>query len=241
MTKKNIKLLILLPIFLIAELCLWYCILFETSGKTLRVCCFSSIVLACVFALCFIRIKSLTLLLNAGLILTVCADYFLVLPNSLTYTYQMIGTSFFVAVQICYFLFLLLETKSKKQRIIHGIVRACAVLIALTALFIVLKKDTDALSVISLFYIANLITNAGFAFAQGKRGILFGIGLVLFACCDLCVGMQVALGTYLPISETSWLYQLLHGDFNFIWFFYLPSQTILAIALAKYNGYFRKS
>lgn len=240
MTKKNKKLWILLPIFLIAELSLWYFILFQSSGQTLRNLCFFSVVLACVFAFCFIQTKRNSVFLNFGLFCTVIADFFLVLPSDLTYTRQVLGVAFFCFVQFFYFGFLFCETQSKRKKLVHGITRLCIIAVALIALFIVLKSETDLLSFLSLFYVANLATNALFAFCQGKKGVLFGIGLVLFLCCDLFVGFSSAIGVYLPVSETSWLYKLVFADFNFIWFFYLPSQTVIGVSLAKYNGYFRK-
>lgn len=239
MKKTNIKFWILLPIFLIAELCLYYHILFQVSGRALSICCFSSILLACVFALCFCKMTT-GILLNLGLIATVCADYFLILPDPLTYQNQVSGVAFFSIVQICYFCFLLCERKSRTQNIIHLLFRIIVVLVAEIALCIVLKGKADLLSVLSLFYISNLATNLLFAFAQGKKGILLSVGLLLFLCCDLFVGFSSAIGTYLPIGESSWLYKLVFADFNFIWFFYLPSQTIIALSLAKYNGYFRR-
>ena len=47
------------------------------------------------------------------------------------------------------------------------------------------------------------------------------------------VGAIVAAGGYLPIAEGSALYSLLFSGFNLAWFFYLPSQVLLALRTTK--------
>ncbi|MBQ2740820.1 MAG: hypothetical protein IJF39_04305 [Clostridia bacterium] len=215
------------PLFLAVELGLYIIILF--FSHLFPRADFVGIVLACAFALCFFKPTFPNLLLNVGLVATVCADVFLVLLQPLTEWKQVAGVAFFSITQMAYFLYLLFTEERKSVRLVHLIVRGAAVLIAELVLCIVLKETVDLLSVLSLFYVANLAVNAAFAFAQGKKGILFGIGLTLFLCCDLFVGFSVAIGSYIQIAESSWLYQLIFSDFNFVWFFYLPSQTVLAI------------
>ena len=230
---KTKKFWILLPTFLVAELCLWCLILFgEHEGTELSVFCFSSIVLAFVFALCFIKRKAEILLPCGGLLFTVCADSCLVLPQNLQYTHQVAGMSFFSVTQLIYFAYLFIKTENKTLRITHSIARAASVVIAEIAMLIVLKTNADALSALSVFYIANLAVSIVFAYMQGKKGLLFAIGLTLFICCDLFVGFSAAIGEYIHIAESSWLYKLVYSDFNFIWFFYLPSQVCIATYIA---------
>ena len=59
---------------------------------------------------------------------------------------------------------------------------------------------------------------------------LFPIGLVLFLLCDTIIGLQMATGVYLPISEHSVIYKIIFTDFNLAWFFYLPSQVCIALS-----------
>lgn len=226
---KNKKLWILLPTFLVAELCLWCIILFRAnSSLALSIFCFSAVALAFVFALCFIKKDIGVLLLCGGLLFTVCADICLVLPQDLQYKHQVWGMSFFSITQLAYFAYLFVKTENKKMRIAHSIVRGVAVIVAEIVMLIVLGKNADALSVLSLFYIANLAVSCVFAYMQGKKSLLFAIGLTLFLCCDLFVGFSMAIGEYIQISETSLLYKIIYADFNFIWFFYLPSQACIA-------------
>ncbi len=112
---KNKKLCILLPTFLVAELCLWFVILFcPHSALGLSISCFSAVALAFVFALCFIKKDTGVLLLISGLLFTVCADIFLVLPQDLQYKQQVAGMIFFSVTQLVYFAYLFWKTESKK-------------------------------------------------------------------------------------------------------------------------------
>ena len=222
---------ILTPIFLAIELGLYIIILFFPS--VLPKADFIGVVATCAFALCFLKPTFPNLLLNVGLLTTVCADVFLVLLSPpLTYQKQVASMAFFSITQIAYFIYLLCTEERKIVRLIHLIVRGVAIVAAEIILCLVLQEKIDLLSVLSLFYVANLAVSVAFAFAQGKKGILFGIGLTLFLCCDLFVGFSVAIGEYIQIAESSWLYKLVFSGFNFVWFFYLPSQTVLATYLA---------
>lgn len=98
---------------------------------------------------------------------------------------------------------------------------------------LVLKEKTDALALISVCYYANLILNIVAAFRQFRRDLVFPIALVLFLLCDTVIGLQVAAGGYLPIGEDSWLHRLIFMDFNLAWFFYLPSQVLIALSSKK--------
>ena len=218
--------------FLGTELCLWLAILFFTSGLSSRLCSFFAILLAFLFGLRFFKPDADLLLLCSALLFTVAADCFLVLPSKLEYRFQIVGTGLFCFTQIFYFLYLFFKTESKKMRIIHAAVRACAVVLAEIAVVCVLQDDLDFLSVLSLFYVANLAVSVVFAYMQGLERLPFAIGLTLFLCCDLFVGLSVAIGSYIQVAESSLLYKIVFADFNFVWFFYLPSQTLLATYVA---------
>ena len=106
-------------------------------------------------------------------------------------------------------------------------------MIAIVITIIVLKEKTDALSLISLFYYANLIMNIVFAFMQTKKSTIFAIGLLLFAMCDFFIGLSVMADSYLQLSAENLLYKLNDLDFNFAWLFYVPSQACIALSLLK--------
>jgi len=62
---------------------------------------------------------------------------------------------------------------------------------------------------------------------------LLSIGFVLFLMCDTVIGLQVACSGYLPIEETFLLYQIIFMPFHLSWFFYLPSQVLIALSAGK--------
>ena len=64
-----------------------------------------------------------------------------------------------------------------------------------------------------------------------KKSPLFAIGLVLFLLCDTIIGINVASGAYITISEASLLYKITHLPFDLAWVFYIPSQAFIALSL----------
>ena len=137
---------------------------------------------------------------------------------------------FFSITQICYFIRIYLSQNDRKIRIIHLIVRILLVVIALIATIIVLKENTDLLSLISLFYYANLLVNVVFSFITNKKSLLFSIGLACFAMCDLFIGFSVLNDSYIELKEGTLLYFLANPGFNIAWIFYVPSQTLIALS-----------
>ncbi len=96
-----------------------------------------------------------------------------------------------------------------------------------------LGDATDPLSLVSLFYYANLLVNIVVAFIQMKRSPLFAIGLLLFLMCDTVIGLNVMAELYIPSFSESGLYAVLNPEFNLAWAFYVPSQTIITLSLIE--------
>ena len=201
-----------------------------TGDKTLVAVSFASVVLACLFVALFFERTSTYYLTQAGLICTVMADWFLVVTSPMK---QLPAMVFFSVAQICYFLRLYLSEDNKKKRSIHCIARASLVAIALVLTVTVLKDKTDALSLVSLFYYANLVMNIAVAFAQFKGCPLLAVGLLLFLMCDTLIGLDVMAKSYIQITEGSFIYSLLHSGLNLAWIFYVPSQALISISLLK--------
>ena len=218
MKTKN-KLLVLG--FLTAQAVLYWLIL-TTGGETLRWSSFGAIVLCFVYALAHRGVP----LLVAGLGCTVAADFFLVVCNPMQQLYGMIC---FLAVQTLYAIFLGRQGFGRAWLIARMALMACAVLVAVA----VLREKTDALAVVSILYYVNLVMNAVQAFCRFGKLRLFAVGLALFILCDTVIGLQVASGGYLPIAEGSLLHQVLFMGFNLSWFFYLPSQVLIALTSGK--------
>ena len=77
-----------------------------------------------------------------------------------------------------------------------------------------------SLYTLTLFYFANLVCNtleAALFVPRSPRQRLFAIGMLLFICCDLCVG-AFHLGLFTALAR--------HG----MWLFYLPAQTLIALS-----------
>ena len=218
MNKKKNKILTLC--FLLIEAILYYFVL-TGSGDIFTITAYSGIVLCFLFSL-LTGIKTAPLIV-AGLAFTVCADYCLVVCSPIQ---QLWGMIFFLGAQTLY------ATKlhfSQKSRVLLRIRLTLIAVIEFIAV-VILKENLDALAVVSVCYYANLIMNIVAAFFQWRKSKLLPIGLILFILCDTVIGLQVAAGGYLPIPEGSVLHNFLFIDFNLSWFFYLPSQVLIALS-----------
>ncbi len=225
---KNTKIIqISVAVFAAAEIVLGTLIQLGVGDTNLI--SFSSVVLAFLFSLLFLSKKADAFLTAGALLFTVCADYCLVVMPSEP---RLVAMVFFNTTQILYCIRLLLE-EDKKTRIANISLRIVLIAVALTASFILLGESNDALSVISLIYFANLLSNIVFAFVGYKKFLLFAVGLVLFSLCDIFVGFSVLVDVYLPSTQSPILNFLAHPVFNFIWFFYVPSQTLIAISILR--------
>lgn len=201
-----------------------------TSGMLNTTVSFAAIVLACAFAaLMFTRTRDYVLT-QLALVCTVFADLFLVVMSN---PQRELAMLFFSVTQICYFLRIYFNQSERIHRKIHLILRICIIVVALTLTVIILKEKTDFLSLISLFYYANLVMNVVFAFTQIKKNIIFPIGLFLFAMCDMFIGFGVLGELYFILEKGTLLYWLANPGFNLAWVFYVPSQACLSLSLLK--------
>lgn len=152
-------------------------------------------------------------LVAAAQCFTVGADWFLLVRNG---NYPA-GVGLFILVQLLYVVRMeLLRGRSSKA---GPVLRALALLAAL-----VLFRTGDLLSGLALFYFANLVVNALEAFAMEER--VFALGLLLFVCCDLCVGLwnlrpAPALTEFARVG---------------MWLFYLPSQVLIVLSAHRKEG-----
>ncbi|MBQ8615097.1 MAG: hypothetical protein IJ415_00830 [Clostridia bacterium] len=227
--KNKLLKMISSTIFIVAEIGLLIAVM-ATSGNLNNWLCFSSVLLAFVFSLMWINFKNKNFLTQFALFFTVIADIFLVLISPQN---QAVAMTAFSIVQILYLLRILKETNNKKINLINLIVRVVMIVLVEIITIIVVKDKIDYVCLISMFYYTNLILNLVFACVNFKRSPLLAIGLVFFLLCDTFVGLSSAIDVYITVSHNSWLYRLVFADFNFIWFFYIPSQTLLALSLIK--------
>ena len=149
--------------------------------------------------LCFlISLKSKEALLITAMLLTVCADYCLIISGWYT-----VGVAVFCAVQAAYII-----RHTRKARWLRFL--PLAVLPALVVYFL----TKDLLISIAVVYAQLLLLSVFAAFLYRKFLII--LGMLLFLLCDICVALY-NLGT--PVSNLA---------FGLIWVFYAPSQMLLA-------------
>ena len=225
MIRSNKGKIIASAVFLSVQFIFWLAVII--TGNEF----FASVALSCAFALiAFSKTKSY-LLIQLGLVFTVIADVFLVLCDPIIQLPAMLS---FSVTQICYFLKLYFETKSKTEKYVHISLRAVATVAVIIAAIAVLKGTTDALSIVSMFYYANLIVNAVFAFVHFRKSPAFAIGLLLFVLCDTIVGFKELSNGYMNGGIIDAINNALSGT-NWAWISYIPSQALIAISLIKFN------
>jgi len=158
--------------------------------------------------LCFVRVvykRNRIIALAFGL--TMISDFFLLLLDR----YYITGVCFFVLVQMTY-LYYLHQQRCRQYLVPRG------VLFAVGAILLFVNRQTDALSVVTLFYFVNLLGNTMSSFSNPELKMM-SLGFVLFVCCDICVGLH----NLLP-------YGRLYDVVSFcMWLFYLPSQILICL------------
>ena len=232
-------------IFIFIESVLFYLIHFDRSdfGFNLHYTC---IICAAVFTLLTLVIEIATAkengenakdillsrsggnLLRISMLFTLLADYFLVAAKEIN---NLVGVSVFIGTQLFICLHILANEDNKRWFVANIAVRSSLSVLIVIGAMIILGKGADLLAIVSVIYYANLITNAIFAHRLGKSGIMLTVGLVLFALCDVNVGLADLDSLYGGFPEGSFFYNLLYSDFDLIWIFYIPSQTLIPLSL----------
>lgn len=216
---------ILVALFILSELALFPLIQF-TPGDVSGSSAYLAIILVTLFAVFVCRGGGAGYFIKIGLLFTLAADYFLVIIVDA----KLEGVLCFIAVQIAYFLYLFVSEERRTVRSANILTRVILSGVLVIAAFAVLGEDTDALAIASVIYYGNLVVNMIFAFILGRAERIFAIGLVLFAMCDLCIGLEVLFRSYLNIDVSG----LFYGDnLNLPWVFYQPSQVLIALGLYR--------
>ena len=221
--KQRPLLCLLAILFVLAEIAMG--IYVQTGTEQINIVAYCSVALAFVFVLyCFDK-SYLWLFTAAALMMTLCADVFLVL---LTPRREVLAMVFFNLAQVFYALRLFCKQKTARHQTVHLLLRVVLCAAALVATKLVLKENTNLLALISIVYYANLICNVVWAFIV--KDTMFAVGLIFFALCDAFVGLGV-LCNMLNVSQTSLLYKLAFpAKVDPVWLFYVPSQTLIALS-----------
>ncbi len=221
--KRGFAAKISICLFLLLELLLFPEIQ-ESTQDVWSYMAFYSVALVALFALFVCRCRGAEHFIRLGLLLTLLADYFIVIEHDS----YLEGVTVFIFVQIAYFLYLVFREKRMAIRVANFLTRIllCAAIYLVASVF--LGENADALSTVSVIYYANLLANVVFAFMCGRGEKIFAIGLALFAMCDFCVGVESLSYFYLGRDISHLFYT---ESLNLSWLFYQPSQVLIALSL----------
>ena len=190
--------------------------------------CYLAIVLVALFALvalCGGGDRRLYLI-RLGIAFTLVADYFLVLADDS----ELEGVLAFIVVQIFYAAYLFVREERRTVKIISLAVRGALMTGLVIVAFIVLGEGTDPLAIASVIYYGNLVISCAFAFLLGREERIFAIGLLLFAMCDIWIGLEVLFSSYLDSNLMDFVY---NANYNLPWVFYQPSQILIGLRLGE--------
>lgn len=156
--------------------------------------------------LCFIwSVYKKDKLLSISSFFTLLADYFLLLRNQ-NYIYGILS---FIVVQLLYIYYLYINDCEMKIDL--------RIIIFITYLAIAYVNNLlTTFNVFVLFYFSMLLSNF-LSSITNKNLKRMSLGLFLFICCDICVG----LFNILPSGSITHYISIL------IWIFYLPSQVLI--------------
>lgn len=233
----SLKRLILVPLFIAIQVVLYVLIIGPFSINKVEHVCYLSIIISFIFGLLFFNIKKS--LLTLSLFFVLLADFFLVphfrFGEQVIFN-QVWGMIFFNIAQFVIAIYLFFNS-SIRQHLMQIIVRSIVIILSIGLPFLILKEKNDFLSAISVIYFGTFICNLLFTFFNFRKNKILSIGLLLFFLCDIVTGLSSAASAgYLPIDPSSWFYQnILFGNINFVWLFYLPGISLICLSIPNYK------
>lgn len=138
---------------------------------------------------------------------TMIADFFLLMLDN----YYELGLISFIVVQMSYLYFLGNSDKAYFNMFLY--LRGLFIMMGIIILFIL--KQLSVLNILVIIYFINLVFNCIQAFILKQKTL--ALGLLLFICCDICVGLHNINSAYTIASFLMWV-------------FYLPSQVLIVLA-----------
>ncbi|MCR1843457.1 hypothetical protein [Murimonas intestini] len=209
-------------LFLNAEAILYIVILINMQRAFLPLpvsplLCLASIFLCFLYALSWLLESDIfhegCFFLNAALLFSLCADYFLIFTD-----FYIAGILLFCLAQLSYFLLL-------KRRISSALRYAFLFLLPVFIINVFYPLPVDAELLLSLIYVSLLSGNIRSAFK--KNSPWMAMGLILLLLCDLHVGI-FNLADYIPALASALSGWIKNSTF-LIWMFYIPAQVSLSL------------
>lgn len=167
----------------------------------------------CLACSVYISVRGGEKLVTAAIALSLAADTLLLLADA----HYAVGVALFFLAQSMYFARIRRENGERSA----ALARVCLFLAAI-ALLASLDLLT-ALNALVAAYITFFVCNVAQSFKVKNR--LFSLGLCLFLCCDICVGLFNAPFALPPMAKR------LAG--LGMWTFYLPSQVMITLSGRK--------
>lgn len=152
-------------------------------------------------------------LVAAALVLTVCADLFLLVLNR----WYLVGILFFYGVQVLYLVRICIANGGQALLLPRMVLFVLLLLILLRTGFFTPESAAGAL------YVTHFLFNTAQALElKGAWSRLFAWGLLLYLCCDLCVAVFNA-----PQLFPGFLREPARVG---MWLFYLPGQVLIVLS-----------
>lgn len=203
------------PAFLVLEAALYllflYLDLFRSGAGTVGPK-YAAIALCCAMSLAG-ALRGGDRLVAWAMALTLGADTLLLLLNR----WYLAGILLFYGVQVLY-LFRICKANGGKALLIPRML----LFVALLCLLIQMESFTPLTAAAALYithFLLNTLQSLALRSAWGK---LFSMGLILYFCCDLCVGIFQAPQLFPPM-----LYAFARVG---MWLFYLPGQVLIVLS-----------
>ena len=187
--------------------------------------------MAFVFSTFYLSSGKYNFICMIAFIFTLISDFFLVVNGKAEY--KSIAMTSFLIVQVMYAIYIYLTIENKKRLIIGLSLRMVLMVAVIIASFLVLKNNCDYLAVVSIVYFVNLFCNIIDCLINIKKMHMLLVALVLFMLCDVVTGLSVGDGLYFTIPATSIISKIIYLPFNLIWFFYVPSQVLIALNMRR--------
>ena len=179
--------------------------------------------------------------LQAGFAMALCADFCLKIMHNYTHVfdrrgeYTLLGICFFMVVQAL-FIYRHSRTSDKDNHAPWILCIPFAVMFITNALHLFRIFEGPTIPIIATYaaflfcslYVACKVPQKGYFPAKNAKNIKRG--MILFFCCDVCVGISLATGEDHSVQEI-----VATVANNFVWYFYTPALILLGL-----SGYKRK-